>query len=763
MTLALAIIAKDEREQLERIVRDYGRYFDEVVVAYDDDKCVFPYRDVYIKWVKYEKDEWEKNRGRISFARKRNFLADNIKSDYYFRLDTDDAIVNPHNIRTAFDKMVGEKAAILYSTYLYSKDEFGHCNAQHWRETIIKRCENLRWNKHIHENIIPKTTIGHKIAFSELFYIDHLVDPEHAVKSANRNIKYLVDEYKEDKENTDPRTLAYIGRMLASTSRLKEAQFFLEKHIASSGWDEDRYMSWCTIAEILRKQKEYQNAISAAFEAIAEKPNYPDAYIALHDIYFEISQWDKAIYWGNMAARLEVPKTFGMIDPSKYTWRLTLSLAFAYFQTNEYETAKRLFDKAKQMVPSLDVVKGSEKLFETAVVQDRFVKHIAWLVNYVKDRDETLVRKLVEAVPNDMDENDFIIKLKNEFLPQREHGKDEITLFCGQTEEAWSPKSVVKGIGGSEEAAINMSKELAKLGWKVTVYNTCNDDEGVYDGVVYKNWYKFNKNEKHNIVVSWRMNIFASVGVNARKKIIWLHDLPVNIVWDEHTVKTFDKVMVLSEYHKSKLPSVVPQEKIFVTSNGINADDFLERVENRKENRIIYASSYNRGLEKILDMWADIKKEVPDATLHVYYGWQVYDEFVRHGYIKDNGWKAQMVAKLAQDGVVEHGRIGHKELVGEYLKSAVFAYPCTYAGEINCIALTKAYACNCNIVTNDFAVMKERSDNAVKDENFKDALVEALQRPIQHGQVDEEYISENSWAFLAKDWTKRLFDENTVA
>jgi hypothetical protein len=37
MRLALAVIAKDEVKELDRIVKDYSKYFDEVAIAYDAD------------------------------------------------------------------------------------------------------------------------------------------------------------------------------------------------------------------------------------------------------------------------------------------------------------------------------------------------------------------------------------------------------------------------------------------------------------------------------------------------------------------------------------------------------------------------------------------------------------------------------------------------------------------------------------------------------------------------------------------------------
>ena len=140
--------------------------------------------------------------------------------------------------------------------------------------------------------------------------------------------------------------------------------------------------------------------------------------------------------------------------------------------------------------------------------------------------------------------------------------------------------------------------------------------------------------------------------------------------------------------------------------------------------RVLWASSYDRGLEDILKAWPKIKTEVPDAEIHCFYGWNTYDSLMREG-MRSSDFKARMLELMKQDGVYEHGRVGHKQLLVEYAKSGVFAYPCNYTGEIQCIALTKAIASGCVAVTNDFAVLPERNPYVVTtNEQFIDKVIE---------------------------------------
>ena len=57
-------------------------------------------------------------------------------------------------------------------------------------------------------------------------------------------------------------------------------------------------------------------------------------------------------------------------------------------------------------------------------------------------------------------------------------------------------------------------------------------------------------------------------------------------------------------------------------------------------------------LQHLLDMWPDIKKQVPAAELHIFYGWNI---FTMQCLLKGIGMlslKNDMVALMKQDGVL---------------------------------------------------------------------------------------------------------------
>jgi len=184
--------------------------------------------------------------------------------------------------------------------------------------------------------------------------------------------------------------------------------------------------------------------------------------------------------------------------------------------------------------------------------------------------------------------------------------------------------------------------------------------------------------------------------------------------------------------------------------------------------RVIYTSSYDRGLEHLLKMWPDVVKEVPGAELHIFYGWQLFVQFHK-GNPGSMMWKAEMDKMMKYKGITHHGRVSQDELVGEYEKSGIWAYP-THFGEINCISALKAQRYGCEPVVVDYAALKEtvqfgrKIEGDIYDtktqEEFKKQLIDALKNPMdkQERRKMRTWAGRYTWDKVAKTWDS-LFKE----
>lgn len=355
-----------------------------------------------------------------------------------------------------------------------------------------------------------------------------------------------------------------------------------------------------------------------------------------------------------------------------------------------------------------------------------------------------------------------------EVLAQRHPSKTrEVSIICGQSWEEWGVTSVATGIGGSEEAVIYLTRELAFLGMPITVYNTQNEFS-VNEGVRWQHFTTLGQRDEHDIAILWRIpHHIEEYKLKAKNFYLWMHDVPKKEWFTDERVAKIDGIFALSEYHKSLLPKEL-QGKAIVTSNGIYPPQFKRDEIKRQARRLIYTSSYDRGLEHLLEIWPDVNKRFPDCELHIYYGWGTFDSLR-----KEEGWqrwKSKMLHLMETlPNVTEHGRIGQEELAKELLKSDIYVYPCHFP-EISCISAMKAQVAGCIPLTTDFGALAETNllsvtkvHGSAKDtevrENFKKTLLGLLEEPLseqERGIIVQKARQKFDWYNVAKQWIQIL-------
>ena len=128
---------------------------------------------------------------------------------------------------------------------------------------------------------------------------------------------------------------------------------------------------------------------------------------------------------------------------------------------------------------------------------------------------------------------------------------------------------------------------------------------------------------------------------------------------------------------------------------------------------MVYASSPDRGLDRVLNLWPRIIKEVPEALLHVFYGFTLnFDKIHAHNQSMKT-YKQNMLDLLNQTGVVYHGRVSHKELAKYFLACGLWVYPTSFT-EISCITAMKAQCAGAIPITTKVAALDETVQFGVK-------------------------------------------------
>lgn len=181
-----------------------------------------------------------------------------------------------------------------------------------------------------------------------------------------------------------------------------------------------------------------------------------------------------------------------------------------------------------------------------------------------------------------------------------------------------------------------------------------------------------------------------------------------------------------------------------------------------RRHKLIYTSSPDRGLDIALFMWPEIKKTYPDATLDVYYGFEVFDKMAINNPERQE-WKRGVMLMLQQDGITYHGRVGKKELAEAEKNAGILFYP-TYFEEINCINAISAQSHGCVPVTMSLAALKETVgagiliDGDIRDKKVQEKYLKEL-LSLMGDEKRWKELSEKGKRFASKFYWNKIADK----
>lgn len=756
MKLSLAMIVKNEAEYLGACLKSVADYVDEIIIvdtgSTDDTKKIaakFGAKIYDFEWID-------------DFAAARNFSFARATGDWVIWLDADDIVEHGEKIREICDNTPPHIGAI-YVNYDYEVDDDGTVKTRHWRERILRNDGSLTWKGRVHET--PVETRRSAKARTEEINIVHTAKPDRWGASEERNIRILNAQLVDEAEQPDPRTIFYLANAYKANGNLLQAQELLEMYLKLSGWDEERCVAWCALAEIHLAYERDPEAIECYLQAIKEREDMPMPYIGLGEVYAYGGRNGKAINWLKMALAKPEPSTSMMINPLTYTYRPLIVLAECYFNEGQLKEAVASLKKA-QTYKDDEGVRAMLEFYNKILGHKLATESVTGLAKFLAvNEQEGKIKSLIDAIPNELQDNPMILRLKKSYTTPRKWPAKSVVIFTGASVlDEWGPWSLADGIGGSEEAVIRLSKRLTEQGYSVTVYANPGAAAGSYDGVEWHNYWELDTRDQFDVFIAWRSPWFFDVDIKARRRYLWLHDVMEPGEFTKERLDNLDKVIVLSKYHRSLFPAI-PDDKIFLSANGIDADEMDVKAPKRDPHLVVYQSSHVRGLSHIYDVWPEVLKAVPDARLRVMYGWESYIGVHRNNPERMD-WMDKMKKRAAAlKGVEDIGKVSHEQVIKELLSAGVWAYPCPFP-EISCITAMKAQAAGAVPVASSFAALDETIQFGVKMEmeewndktkkQYRDYLIHMLKDTAYQERIRKGMMPRArelfSWTQVAKDW-----------
>jgi glycosyltransferase involved in cell wall biosynthesis len=772
MTLALCMIAKDEDKELIMLLGPLVEVFDEICVLINNNTnpktieslSAFPTVKTLVVTPTSHPHLFLNTEIGGDFYEDPNFAALREESfkmtnaDFIMWLDADDTLVNSDKLReTVSFAFSNPKVHSVFMPYEYDHDEYGNVSMTLWRERVIRR-NTHQWKGELHESLIP---IVDGINFrTEKVVVSHNVDVNRVVRSGNRNLRISKWMYERDRKPNgcvDPRTTLHYAKSLNACNFLSDAVPVFEEFLDQSDWDDEKYQVLLILADMHTKGRQYAKSQNYIAKAFTLRPMYGQAYFELAKIAYHRERWEEVVHLVNVGFKSDCPKDIIPTDPTEYTLRPLVILEYALFMTGQIDQALLVCNKALELAPKSEhLLKRLESIISC---KQRFEleKSALTLGSYLQEKEDEKLPSFVDSLPKIVSDHPRFVRLRNELRTTRS-GERRLVIFCGWTYEAWSPVTAKeKGIGGSEEAVIYLSRELTKLGWLVDVFCNCSEP-GEYDGVRYYNAWEHDKNVPCEIFVAWRNSEYVEEAPEKARVFLWLHDVQKAEYYTQERINKIERIFVLSKWHRTNLESV-PEEKFFYTRNGITSSDFtsLDKIK-RNPLKCVYASSPDRGLDVLLEEWTAIKKACPDAHLHVFYGFtETYDKLHANNE-KMLAYKEHIMKMLKQDGVFYHGKVTHATLHEHFMSAGLWLYPTNFT-EISCITAMKAQAAGAIPVCTTVAALDETVQYGYKISfnmndtrsrlAFRNITIKLLNSPTKQEETRKDMMG---WARDFYDW-----------
>lgn len=370
----------------------------------------------------------------------------------------------------------------------------------------------------------------------------------------------------------------------------------------------------------------------------------------------------------------------------------------------------------------------------------------------------------------------------------------KVVFWLGPSIERWDPVTAIeRGIGGSETAAIHVSRELERLGHDVEVYA---DIEGQVC-IAGVDWWPYGKLPAHSscdlFVSSRQPEARRNLLLNCRKAWLWVHDVHCGPDWDNVLGIDYDRILCLSEWARARFLEYYPavdSSRVATTWNGLDGELF-ENVRGTIRTgycevpnvrllpadqhsrfwsgiaplRATFSSSPDRGLDKLLDLWpliCEIGREVcPEnrllPELHVYYGFETWRRVAeKHGDVTATCKIALLEEKLARTpGVHYHGREGQVDVARSHLQSQLWLYPTNFV-ETSCITAMEAQAAGCQVVATCLGALPETApagrfaDGPTSRPGYDEQFLSLVRKALLEG-APRKYAP-RTWASVARQW-----------
>lgn len=315
------------------------------------------------------------------------------------------------------------------------------------------------------------------------------------------------------------------------------------------------------------------------------------------------------------------------------------------------------------------------------------------------------------------------------------------------------------GVGGAELALLTMCEGWKEAGHDLTLYN---NPQGRESEFLQKNLGAFNPLEDRDILIVFRAPTKLAFGAKG-KKVWWSTDQYTIDSYAEYG-KKMDKIVCISPYHQEYFKQKYNLFDTVSIDLPVRIQDYDGSVD-RIPFRCLFSSVPDRGLNDMFLLWADIKREIPEASLVITSDYRLW------GNAAPGNERFRMRA-IGLPDVSFLGAMPRREFVKEQMKADVLTYPCTY-DELFCYSVAEAQVAGAMpftttigaLATTNMGYLFNFSDFTFK--RHRDSYVEHLKsfltdtdKEQKRKDLQTQAFSRFALPFVMEQWDNLVFEED---
>ena len=337
----------------------------------------------------------------------------------------------------------------------------------------------------------------------------------------------------------------------------------------------------------------------------------------------------------------------------------------------------------------------------------------------------------------------------------------KIHIYTNNVAGGWMPDDIDQFLGGGEEVVVLLAEAFVRAGYAVNVYHNTPEPELLFsdstilavvkpsypdthqrNGVLYlpREKANFGKDPENEILITWKDSTPIVQGASVFRNIHFSSD--VEGAWPMSSLNHF---VNMSNYQQAR-NVFVPGDKSVVCPLGVDLESLDSNRVDKIPNTMLYCSSPDRGLVKLVQDWKEIKKFHPDLLLKVAYGFKNYEANERND-PRAGQWRLNLIDMMdKEDGIEYLGQLTKDQIEKEYWKAEYWCLPLQRPdSELFCLNAIKARYCECIPVINKVGALKNTVGSFINYVDFLTGTGLLIVEEAQHHPVTWDKVVADYW------------------